>query len=125
MSRTDKDVPYRVHVKRKGRETHDHRHGVCDFTPKERENYRIDAPGYRYRRTCGLEISGMHYWTSLRFYSRTKLVAFYASSLNDEDNARVRSTLVDIRKLHRAGEDIEFADVPNYQHRHSAEWEAW
>lgn len=124
MSRTDKHAPYRVHVERSGREAHDHRHGVCDFAPTERENTRVAERGYRYRRTCGLEIPGRYAYT-LTFYPRSNLVAFYASSLNDEDNARVRSALADIRKLHRAGEDIEFEDVPAYQHRHSAEWEAW
>lgn len=124
MSRTDKDVPYRVHVARIGREAHDHRHGVCDFEPGERKLNKLPGHAFRYRRNCGLDIPGRYFYT-LTFFPRTKLVQFYASSLNDEDSSRVRSTLADIRKLHRAGEDIEFEDVPNYQHRHSAEWDAY
>lgn len=123
MSRTDKDAPYRVHLARSGQERHDHRLGVCDFEPREREWQGRWSERTR-RQTCGLEIPG-RYFHLLTYYPRTKLYAFWQSELNDEDNARVRQHLGEVKKLHRAGEDMDDIDVPNYQHRHSAAWEVW
>ena len=122
MSRTDKDVPYRIHSARGGIEEHDHRLGDCDLDEWTPDRYWI----VRDRTRCRITFRGSHrYWNVLRCYPRTKRVEFYADSIRNGDNARVRAHVREIAKLHRAGEDVEFEDVPNYQHRHSAEWEAW
>lgn len=124
MSRTDKDVPYRVHVDRFGVERHDHRFGYCDFTPTQRKRDRLPVRGFNYRITCGLEID-YRYSRTLKFFSRSGLVSWFAAEHYDRDSARIRKETGDIIKLHRAGEDVTDMDIWNRQHRHSAEWEAW
>lgn len=120
MSRTDKDVPYRVHVTRVGRESHDHSRGDCDIDEWEWDYF----PVWRSRTSCRKEIGGRYFYT-LTFFPRRPIYRFWQRTLNDGDNARVRRRLTEVRKLHFAGEDIEFEDVPNFQHRHSAAWEMW
>lgn len=125
MSRTDKDVPYRVHVMRNGVERHDHRFGYCDFAATERSRDRLPVRGFNYRSTCGLETEYRNYFRSLKLVSRSKLISWFSSEHYDRDNARIRKETSDVVKLHRAGEDISDTDIWNRQHRHSAEWEAW
>lgn len=128
MSRTDKDVPYRVHVAREGVEAHDHRFGGCDFEPRHRprsEWERLEVRGWHYRVPCRLQLPMDRYAYTLRYYSRSKLQGWYASEYYDRDGARLRRELSDIKKLHRAGEDIESEEVFSPQHRHWAEWEVW
>src|SRR5690242_13935559 len=122
MSRTDKDVPYRVHLARSGNVKHDHRFGPCDLDEWTPERYWL----IRQAGTSCRRVEGNNYLRdTLRLYPRTKRVEFYADTIRNGDNARVRRWIREIEKLHRAGEDVDYEDVPNYQHRHSAEWEAW
>lgn len=128
MSRTDKDVPYRVHVVREGVERHDHRFGECDFEPRfwsRSEWARLDTRGWRYRQPCGLEQPVSRYSWTLRYYPRNEAVKFYAREFYDRDSARVQKEVRDIIKRYRAGDDVSDADIADRPHRHSAQWEAW
>lgn len=124
MSRTDKDVPYRIAVERYGTEAHDHRFGECDFSPTRRgaENFG----SYRYRRTCGLEIEGRYSYT-LTFFPRSPAVRAYRAKDLGFERGHLRAWARDAEKLYR-GEGLDSMndlDTPPVTGRHNALWEAW
>lgn len=125
MSRTDRDAPYWVHVTRTGVPTHDHRHGVCDFEPLPRKQERLQERGWRYRWTCGLEIPGLHYWSSLKYYPRATSVQFYSREKWGGDRSRLHRSAGEIKKLFNAGEDVSNEEIVSPPHWHSGYWEMW
>jgi hypothetical protein len=122
VSRTDKDLPYRIHVQRRGRESHDHRLGECDLDQWQPERYWI----WSHRTRCRIEL-GWRYSDVLTLYPRTKRVqAYRRMALGSErvDGRRIARAAV---TRARAGSALDADELePRYvSGRHDALWEAW
>lgn len=125
MSRTDKDVPYRIHL-RDGYVEHDHRFGPCDLELWEPPRYlTYGSRSTRCRRREGY--SAYSYADTLALFPRTRAVrAARAAQLGAErvDGRRIARAAI---TRWRAGAPLDADELEprRISGRHAAQWEAW
>lgn len=124
MSRTDKDVPYRVHLARTGRAKHDHRFGPCDLEDWTPERYWL----IRQRGTSCRRVEGNNYWSdTLRLFPRTRRVDAVRRRDYSSERTDLRRAATAARKAWNGGGDMDADELEIRRpcHRHNALWEAW
>ena len=123
MSKSDNTQPYwvRINFDTEDRiEVHNHEHGVCDlnnYDPKKHHfiSYWHQHCHYRLNRVVG-------YWGN-RGGLPGGAAAPYRQEKVRHERASWRNKAADLKKM--SLEDIYDDEFGNYQHRHSALWEAW
>lgn len=119
MSRTVRTAPRRFRVQEGASESmslYDLRYATAELARAAREGRR-PAPAKARRRLTS--------WQWMVLYCRKG--SFSAEITTAEGRARLRSRLEAqrIRGLHRAGHELDDADIPPVRHRHGVLWNAW
>lgn len=120
MSKTDKTQPYWVKLAQNPddrKEFHNHQRGICDidnFNPKRNNyfTYRLNHCYYKLRKVN-------EYW----IFNGRPHVKHYRPYHVRAERAQLRNKIHNWLKMNF--EDIYDDEFGNYQHRHSALWEAW
>lgn len=119
MSRTVRTTPPRLRIREGASESmslYDLRYAHAELGQAAREGRR-PAPVKTLRRLTS--------WQSMVLYCRKG--SFSAEIATAEGRARLQCRLnaQRIRGLHRAGHEIDDADIPPVRHRHGVLWNAW
>ena|SRR5215211_7696615 len=120
MSRTDKTNPYWVKLEQEPSsrvEHHDHRRGVCDIDEYDPKHNQYISYWHNH---CHYKLRYVNmYW----FFNVKPGVKHIRPYHVRTERAKMRNKLADWKKS--TLEDIYDDEFGNYQHRHSAQWEAW
>ncbi|MER6019495.1 hypothetical protein [Streptomyces anulatus] len=119
MSRTVRTTPSQLRVREGASETtslYDLRYANAELAQAAREGRR-PAPAKTLRRITS--------WQWMVLYCRKG--SFTGEIASAEARARLQGRLEAqrIRGLHRAGHDLDDADIPPVRHRHGVLWHAW
>lgn len=119
MSRTVRTTPLRLRVRNGTSESmslHDLRYPYAELTRAAREGRRPVPAKALHRITT---------WQYMALDCRSG--SFRTEIATAEARARLRLRLEArrIRGLHRAGHDVDDADIPPVRHRHDGLWHAW
>lgn len=120
MSKTDNTQPYWVKLAQNPQERveyHDHCSRVCDI---EDYPWKMQRSLYDWRlQHCYYKIKVNEYW----IFNGRPHVKNYRPYHVKHERAEIRLKIRDLIKM--SFEDIYDDEFGNYQHRHSALWEAW
>ncbi|WP_406151780.1 hypothetical protein OH797_03610 [Streptomyces anulatus] len=119
MSRTVRTTPRQLRVREGASETtslYDLRYANAELAQAAREGRR-PAPAKTLRQITS--------WQGMVLYCRKG--SFSGEIASAEARARLQGRLEAqrIRGLHRAGRDLDDADIPPVRHRHGVLWHAW
>jgi len=119
MSRTVRTTPRQLRVREGGSESmslYDLRYTTAELARAAR-NGRRPAPTKTLPRITS--------WEWMTLYSRTSSFSVEITTAEGRARLQWRLDIQRIRGLHRAGHELDDADIPPVRHRHGALWNAW